>query len=235
MTDTNSEPASHLPSDDELYAHIDAEAQTLPSTANAHVVTGGTAILSKLPTTVSALAPDERGPILAALAGVPSELRAAKEAELVQQRWSELALNARAKYGSAAEGNAVQREQRQIAYDVADYQRQAAQIEERLSATIGRDPETGVPILSFPMGSHPRKMVEFELNMLRGKINDLIEGPGGQRRIAAAREKAFGQLKSRLIDAHVATEGKRQGEATIINERIQHIARGHASQVRNSL
>lgn len=237
MTDTHSEPASYLPSDDELYAEIDSQAANIMAVPTANTIEGGADFLAKFsaPRTMSTLAPEDREIVLERLKGVPPVLRAQRESELVQELIAEKVYALRVKQGPGPNANALTRERWMLARQASELEQQQDAIIAELAEVLRYDAETGAPVLRFPLDASERKAREAELHRLNTISTNIRNGTEGRERIAKARERALEEAKAHLREIHIASEAKRRAEAQVINERIEKLAEGQAKRFRNSL
>ncbi|MBU0556556.1 MAG: hypothetical protein KKD64_10390 [Alphaproteobacteria bacterium] len=229
MTDPNSDPSNFLPSDEDILAEIDSEDYlTVPSSPSAKGDPVFLAKLAALPTKVEALPPEDRGPIMQQVNQLPVEIRAAKEAELVQRRHAELARAARLRVAPQPGVNAVVEEQATLAAEVRQLERETQRIMEELAEVASRDLQSGEATLKHPVGSKSYNDLNRTLQVLFANIDNLTSGEGAQRRLEQARQRELERRKNRLIDLHIHQEAKRRGDAKLIEEEIESRAENRA-------
>ena len=183
---------------------------------------------------LTALSEDMRAPILAQLQGVPANLRAKKEAELVTEALKRNSLNLRVTGGGGEGTDPFWRETFEQERRHRDLSTQINALDLKLVDVAGfntvYDPVTGVPSAKAvdKYQGQDRKLIEAELARLLGELHDL-EGRGGQLRRKEAMKKAVDAQKAIQTQLEEEKLGKEQGEEMLRQERIAKRAESYAN------
>ena len=234
MTDHTNSSASHGEdaSDAEIARQIASmDMMALPSR---HEVIGNPAIVSKLPTKVTALAPEHRAEILAELAHYPADQREDAEAKLVQAKAAELVKGYRRHTGPGEGASEFHKESWAIAREVEDLNRELDYVLLKLTEVAHIDPKTGEQTLRYPVG-HPRRAgLEAEMDRINHAIN-LLTGIEGEKRIKAAMDRSIAAERQRRAEradaAEVERRAKHMAREAELNRRAESRARFMSSNV----
>lgn len=191
--------------------------------------------------TVSALAPEMRQAITSQLAGLSGAAREAREAELVTNAVSNLALDARVRQGPGVGANAYQVEMFAQANQLRQLDQEQARIMAQLDEFDGYktgavDPATGQPTAEkiFRYQGDRRKALELRLGEIAREAADL-EGPAGDRRMRKALEKAVDDVKKSRDQYAIMQEAKDLADRKVRDERVNALADTYAKSRRGNL
>lgn len=190
---------------------------------------------SRLPAALplTALSEEMRAPILAQLQGVPANLRAKKEAELVTEALKRNSLNLRVTGGGGEGTDPFWRETFEQERRHRDLSTQINALDIKLvdaSFETVYDPVTGAPSPKAidKYQGHDRKLMEADRDRLLGELHDL-EGRGGQLRRKEAMKKAVDAQKAIQTQLEEEKLAKVKGEEILRQERIDKRAESYAN------
>jgi hypothetical protein len=173
-----------------------------------------------------------RQAITSQLVGLTGAAREAREAELVMNAVSNLALDARVRQGPGVGANAYQVEMFHQANTLRQLDQEQRRIMSQLTAVDGYktgavDPPTGEPTAEkiYSYQGDRRRALEIRLGEIAEEVADL-EGAAGDRRMRKALERAVDDVKKSRDQHAIFQEAKARAAHNAREARINQLAAG---------
>lgn len=195
----------------------------------------------------SALPPEHRDPILAAMANAPQERREAIEDRMVAEALNKVRIGLRMEAGLGKDANAYERERFNIARDFERLDKEEMAIQTELAAVDHWRPEfddRGYPVIDPATGQQRVKAYDkLQGEARRGRETRLreiinakkaLETVEGPRRAAKALREAVAERKRLLARTEIQAAAEKRAEEILREEEVEELARAFAKRKRPS-
>lgn len=195
----------------------------------------------------SALPPEHRDPIVAAMANAPEDRREAIEDRMVAEALNKVRIGIRMDAGLGKDANAYERERFAIARDFERLDKEELALMNELAAVDHGRPEfddRGNPVIDPATGQQRVQWIEkVQGELRRGKVARLqeiinakkaLETVEGPRRKAKALKEAVEERKRLLARTEIQAAAEKRAEEILREEEVEELARAFAKRKRPS-